>query len=303
LAIDQSTILAAVAEHELSVISRNSPVGDGAREIGIKASEFLNWARTRNIEFALTAVGRALVNPSPAEFVRSQIYSLGSAVDELGIDSGTLKAALLAGELRQISDPRVSANESRIESGSLLNWIEAKAITLRPAIWLASTVVRGRALSTPTSAATVPPKSIVADALRLLSEETTNEAEIKAANERAMMARYAAVLRRRLQPNQNDAADLAEICRQLGFGATELERDAAVLDKADQLEAQTLKIADAVKELETAGADFKATTKRHEAEETAARIRLQEAFRLHGLAVRAPSELQELRERRPDLFV
>jgi|GEM_PF-2335120 len=305
--IDGSALHNALRDRVLSLVSRPSAADNHRREFGLMASDFLAWAKKNNIPYALTQVARTAMTATPAEAVETRsLWNLGTAVNDLGVDAGALRGAIQKGELRGASDPNLCASISRIEPGSLLRWITSRGEPIRLSLEYAGFLTRTRRQARAveqggSNIADAKPPSLLDEAEAIAERISAAEREEHETGRRAMLADYAAILRRRETPQDQDANNLAHLTHELGFTRARVEEDIRVLETVAALD-QLATTVDSLKKEQAEKLNFVQQLKDLEKRARQAQAEVFQLTGQIGRAERAPLEAAALRERRPELF-
>lgn len=122
------------------------------------------------------------------------------------------------------------------------------------------------------------------------------------AEETAARDKYVSILRRRYEPEANDAQELAAVLKQLNLSRDDVKSDIELLNRMAEYEAEAVGRADAIATKRTAFNERKAMRERHEQEAKAADKKFDTADRKLTHIEKRGREIADLRRQRPDLF-
>lgn len=117
-----------------------------------------------------------------------------------------------------------------------------------------------------------------------------------------MEEHYVALLRRYDSPQERDAAQLAELMRELGIDKTQVERDVEIVRGLAEFESQHARCAEATKQSVDTRAALKQVEERHKREYQEAKRRWRQAVAEAGICREAMYAAYKLKVERPILF-
>lgn len=270
---------------------------------GIQARDLLAWVRKQGIPYELSPTAQALVSMTKGEAIAAAFGSNAGpttaerAAKLLGVEQRVIEQAARDGEIRT---GQVCHHAGYLPPEALLAWIDRASINPKWSIPLAQQVANQRAFSEPEHVDPAPQP--FDKLLESLEQATAAQSREEADARESCLVAYREILARRDNPKKQDQRDLVDLCVDLGFTRSDVERDILALVKLAELEQAAADKEAAHAELEAVAREKEIEAKRAEAALLALRKRETFAWRRNAECVNATAAIAELRQARPHLF-